>query len=275
MAANNFDFLKEWQINFILAIAVIAMLAAVGCGDGGFNYSSINEPIETHQDSFAVGESPRLVVVSFNGGITVEASTDGNIAVMATIRRANYVEYRVEQEGNTVTVVANQQERTTGNSPGAEIVVSVPANTQLKLDTTNGAILVRGTVRSGDVKTSNGPIELIDIKGTFVADTSNGLITINGFVGNVNLEASNGGIEFTGEMTPGGRNDIRTSNGSIDIVLRGTPSVKVDATASNGTIKSDVPIRTSSTKSTNLQGTIGRGEAGLRVDTSNGSITIR
>ena len=275
MAANNFDFLKGWQINFILAIAVIAMLAAVGCGDGGFNYSSINEPIETHQDSFAVGESPRLVVVSFNGGITVEASTDGNIAVMATIRRANYVEYRVEQEGNTVTVVANQQERTTGNSPGAEIVVSVPANTHLKLDTTNGAILVRGTVRSGDVKTSNGPIELIDIKGTFVADTSNGQITINGFVGNVNLETSNGGIEFTGEMTPGGRNDIRTSNGSIDIVLRGTPSVKVDATASNGTIKSDVPIRTSSTKSTNLQGTIGRGEADLRVDTSNASITIR
>ena len=275
MAANNFDFLKGWHRNLVLAMTVLAMLAAVGCGDGGFNYSSSDEPIETHQDLFDVGESPRLVVVSFNGGITVEASLDGSIEVMATIRRADHVEYRVEQEGNTVTVVANQQDRTTGNSPGAEIVVSVPANTQLKLDTTNGAIFVRGTVRSGDVKTSDGPIELIDVEGTFVADTSNGLIAVRGIVGNVNLETTNGSIEFAGEMIPGGRNDIRTSNGSIDIVLRGTPSVKVDATASNGTIKSEVPIRTSSTKSTSLQGTIGSGAADLRIDTANGSIVIR
>ena len=275
MDANNFDFLKGWHRNLVLAMTVLAMIAAVGCGDGGFNYSSSDEPIETHQDSFEVGESPRLVVVSFNGGITVEASSDGGIEVMATIRRADHVEYRVEQEGNTVTVVASRQERTTGNSPGAEIVVSVPANTQVKLVTSNGAIVVRGTVRSGDVKTSNGAIELTDVKGTFVADTSNGLISVRGIVGTVNLETSNGNIEFAGEMIPGGRNDIRTSNGSIDIVLRGTPSVEVDATTRNGTIKSDVPIRTSSTKSTSLQGTIGSGEADLRIDTANGSITIR
>ena len=178
-------------------------------------------------------------------------------------------------DGDTVTVVADQQERTTGKSQGAEIVVSVPANTQVKLVTSNGPIVVRGVQRSGTVETSNGPIELTDVGGTFVADTSDGLIAVRGMVGNVNLETTNGNIECAGEMIPGGRNDIRTSNGSIDIVLLGTPSVEVDATANNGTIKSDVPIRTSSTKSTSLQGTIGSGAADLRIDTANGSITIR
>lgn len=275
MSANNYDSLRRWRKNLVLGMVVIATLVTAGCGDGGFNYSSSNDPIETHQDSFAVGESPRLVVVSFNGGITVEAASGSSIEVMATIRRADKVEYRVEQEGNTVTVVAAQKERTTGNSPGAEIVVSVPTNTHVKLDTSNGPIVVRGVEQSGTVETSNGSIDLTDIRGMFVAVTRNGQITINGLVGNVNLETSNGRIEFVGEMIPGGRNEIRASNGSIDIVLRGTPSVNVDATASNGTIKSDVPIRTSSPKSTSLQGTIGSGAADLRVDTSNGSITIR
>ncbi|MQG77564.1 MAG: DUF4097 domain-containing protein [SAR202 cluster bacterium] len=275
MTVNQYDFLKGRHKNLLLAIAVLAILTAVGCGDGGFNYSSSDEPIETHQNSFDVGGSPSLFVVSFNGGITIEASTDGTITVMATIRRADKVEYRIKQEGDTITVVVDRTERTTGESPGAEIVVSVPASTRLKLDTTNGAIVVRGTLRSGDIKTSNGRIELTDVEGTFVADTSNGLIAIRGIVGNVNLETTNGNIEFSGELTPGGRNDIRTNNGSIDIVLRGTPSVEVDATTRNGTIKSDVPIRTSSTKSTSLQGTIGSGAADLRIDTSNGSIIIR
>lgn len=267
--------LTGWLKSVAVGLAVLGLLAAVGCEDGGFNYSSSDEPIETHDDSFDVGASPRLFVTSFNGSITVEASADGTVSVSATVRRADKVEYSVGQEGNTITVIAAEDARTTGKSPGADIVVAVPADTQIKLTTSNGPIVVRGIEQSGNVGTTNGPIELSDVQGTFVAETSNGRITVTGAVGDVILETSNGQIDFAGELTAGGRNIMKTSNGSIDIVLQGTPSVEVDTTTSNGTIRSDVPIRTSSTKSTKLDGTIGGGEAGLTAETSNGSIVIR
>jgi hypothetical protein len=256
-------------------LVAVGLLATVGCGDGGFNYSKSDEPIETYSDSFDVEPSIRLFVVTFNGSITVKASVDDRVTVNATVRRADKVEYRVEQEGNTITVIVAEHARTTGKSPGADIVVTVPADTTVKLTTNNGPIVVRGVEQSGNVGTSNGLIELIGVKGTFVAETSNGHITVNDAVGSVMLETTNGAINFAGEMTAGGRNIMKTSNGSIDIALQGTPSVEVDATTNNATIRSDIPINTSSTKSTKLEGTIGSGEANLTAETSNGSIVIR
>ena len=139
------SFLKgSWFRFLFIGLVAVMLLLTAGCGDGGINFSTSDEPVETHEDTFSVGTSPRLVIVSFNGRITVEASTDGSITVKAKVRRADKVDYRVKQEGDTITVVADQMERTTGRSPGAEIVVAVPADTEVKLLTSNGVITVRG-----------------------------------------------------------------------------------------------------------------------------------
>jgi DUF4097 and DUF4098 domain-containing protein YvlB len=111
--------------------------------------------------------------------------------------------------------------------------------------------------------------------GDLIARTSNGAIGVTGFSGGVELETSNGSVEFDGELTPGSANEMATSNGAVRVTLRGTPSVRLDATTSNSTVTSRLPVLTTSAGDNHLAGTIGDGEAELRVHSSNGSVTIQ
>lgn len=139
----------------------------------------------------------------------------------------------------------------------------------------NGSIEVRGLRGSGVLRTSNGKIVAGDFTGDLQASTSNGGIEVTGLKGSANLETSNGHISFSGELTPGSRNEIRTSNSGVSVRLEGTLSVVLDASTSNGKVSSELPLLATSTDNTHLAGTIGDGDSELSIRASNGSITIR
>ena len=263
-----------WAVGAVLLGAIL--LIGAGCGDIEIDLSSeSDEPVETRDDSFTVGSSPRLEVDSFNGRITVSLSSDDTIRVQATLRRADRIEYQVSQDGDTVRAEAREKGKTLGRSPGADIKVTAPVSTRVELRSSNGAIEVAGIEESGHLDTSNGKIVLKSVRGDFDASTSNGGIDVSGLVGTVTLETSNGSIDFTGELTPDGRNEMRTSNGSVHVHLQGTPSVRLDATTSNGGVTSKLPILATSTGENHLTGTIGDGDADLVIRTSNGSVTVQ
>ena len=253
----------------------ILLLTAAGCSSAA--------PTETRDDNFTVGDSVMLVVESFNGYIEINAGTDNEVRVEATLRNAPKVTYELSQDGDTITVSAQRTgKRVIGRSPGADITITAPARTDVELDTSNGRIELHGIEGSGYLRTSNGEIVLrnpgIDIdnmEGTAVFDTSNSSVDLQNVSGTIDVETSNGGISFSGEMTAGGSNRLKTSNGSVEVELRGTPSVSIDASTSNGKVKSDIPILATVTEKEHLVGIIGEGEADLRIRTSNGSVTIR
>lgn len=253
------------------------LLLAVGCGDIEINVGpDSDEPVETRDDSYTVGASPRLEVESFNGSIAVTPGSGDTIRVQATLRRADKLEYSVTQSGDTVRVEATREAGTIiGRSPGAEIEVTVPPSASVVLRTSNGMIEVRGLEESVSLRTSNGKIVVADVTGAIEARTSNGGIEVTGLVGSAELETSNGRISFAGELVAGSSSEMQTSNGSVDVTLEGTPSVQLDASTSNGDVESDLPVLATSTGDRHLVGTVGDGEADLRVQTSNGSVTIR
>jgi len=268
-----------------LTVVLAVGLLAAGCTFG---------PTETRDDSFVVGGSVRLVVSSENGSIEVNAGSDSEVRVQATLRGANRIEYEVKQDGDTITVTAHRTRRVLfGFGSGTDVVVTVPTSAEVDLETSNGRIELGGIQGSGSLRTSNGRMLLEDVVGDFVGDTSNGSITIdtmegsarihtsNGrvelrqVIGEIDVETSNGRISFSGEMTPGGRNRLITSNGNVTVELRGTPSVSLDASTSNGDVSSGLPILVTVMKDKELSGTIGDGEADLYIRTSNGDVTIR
>ncbi|MFC1935585.1 DUF4097 domain-containing protein [Chloroflexota bacterium] len=276
---------RPWPATVATVVGAIligaTLFLASGCDDiviergSGGSWSDSDEPIETRDDSFTVGSSPRLVVGSFNGRIAVSVGSDNSIRVQATLKRADKIDYEVSQDGDTVSVKARQKERTTGRSPGADIEVVAPSSARVELRTSNGMIELRGMEESGTLETSNGKIVVEDVRGNLDARTSNGSINVTELEGSVDLETSNGAINFDGELTPGGRNEMGTSNGSVNVTLRGKPSIHLDATTSNGTASSKLPITATSTGDNHLAGTIGDGEAELVIHTSNGSVTVR
>ena len=265
---------------WVILLGVI-LLIATGCGDIEITWDSdestsdSDEPVETRDNSFTVGPSPRINVISFNGRITVNPSSDNTVRVQAELRRADRIDYQVRQDGDTVSVEARQKGRTSGRSPGAHIDVMAPSSSSVELRTSNGTIELSGINKSGTLRTSNGTIIVENMKGDLDAGTSNGAIEVTGFVGSAILSTSNGAITFNGELVSRGRNEMETSNGSVDVTLQGTPSVRLDATTSNGNVTSKLPILTTSVGENHLAGTIGNGEAELFIHTSNGSVTIR
>jgi len=273
------------QISRFMAVALAVGLLAAGCTFG---------PTEIRDDSFAVGESVRLVVNSENGSIEVRIGSEDEVRVQATLRGANRIEYEAKQDSDTITVTARRTRRVLfGFGSGTDLVITVPTRVDVDLETSNGRIEVSGTQGAGSLRTSNGRIVLEDVVGDFVGDTSNGSITIdtmegsarlhtsNGrvelreVIGEVDVETSNGRITFSGEMIPGGRNRLITSNGNVSVELRGTASVALDASTSNGDVSSELPILVTVMKEKELTGTIGDGEADLYIRTSNGDVTIR
>jgi DUF4097 and DUF4098 domain-containing protein YvlB len=251
-------------------------------------------PTETREDRFTVAGPVQLVADSQNGRIEVEAGPDNEVYVQATLRGADRLEYEVRQEGDTITVTSRRTRRVLfGFGAGTDLVITVPASTVVDLETSNGRIELTGIHGSGSLDTSNGKIILEDVVGDFVGDTSNGSITIDGMEGSARLRTSNGGVDvqdvigefdietsngriaFSGELLPGGRNRLDTSNGRVEVELQGIPSVNLDASTSHGDVTSELPILVTVMKEKELTGTIGNGEADLRIRTSNGDITIR
>lgn len=270
----------------VIAVAVAAMLLVVtGCSVG---------PTEYRDDSFTVGMSPTVIVNNENGGIEINAGTDNEVRVEATLTDAPRVQYEISQDGDTITVdVSVTKQWWFYGSAAADITITTPAGTYVDIDTSNGSVELHGMEGSGVLNTSNGKIVLKDVKGSYDGTTSNGAIEIgtmegtcvistsNGSVdlwdvkGEVEVESSNGEIWFSGEMTAGTRSRLVTSNGKVDVELLGTPSVSLDAKTSNGVVTCELVITATLTREDHVVGTIGAGETELYIRTSNGDVTIR
>ena len=251
-------------------------------------------------DTFAVGDNPRLVVRGFNGRIRVRAGEPGSIRVRARLKKPRGIKYSAVQEGDLVTVEVKDQQSEgflhgfSRQSSGANIEVTVPVATSVDLATSNGPVELQGTESSGTVQTKNGRIRVENFKGDLNATTKNAPITVKTFSGSAELSSTNsrvsiedahgrfdarttnGSIKFQGSIEPGTDNRLATTNGSIKVALDADPSLKLTAATVNGRIRCEVPGFVAAVeKRHKLKGTVGEGEAELIAKTVNGSVTIQ
>ena len=255
----------------------------------------------TRENTFEVGETPRLEVRSFNGRVLVHAGEPGSILVKAKLKNPRGVEYSAVQEGDLVKVEATPTKRSDhflsglfGGGTGVRVDVSVPADTSVDVVTSNGPVELRGTERDAALRTSNAPVKIERFKGDLSAQTSNAPITVETLHGSADLKTSNGPVSiddvhgrfdaktingpvrFSGSMEPGGRNRLVTSNGNIKVKLELNPSLKLEASTVNGMVRCDSPGFVASVNTfRKLEGTVGEGEAELVAKTVNGLIAIR
>lgn len=251
-------------------------------------------------DTFAVGDNPRLVVRGFNGRIRVRAGEPGSIRVRARLKKPRGIKYSAVQEGDLVTVEVKDQQSEgflhgfSRQSSGANIEVTVPVATSVDLATSNGPVELQGTESSGTVQTKNGRIRVENFKGDLNATTKNAPITVKTLSGSAELSSTNsrvsiedahgrfdarttnGSLKFQGSIEPGTDNRLATTNGSIKVALAADPSLKLTAATVNGRVRCEVPGFVASVeKRHKLKGTVGEGEAELIAKTVNGSIAIQ
>ena len=267
----------------------------------GWSESEDSDKTSMRDDTFAVGDNPRLVVRGFNGRIRVRAGEPGSIRVRTRLKRPRGIKYSTVQEGDLVTVEAKPDRQSEGflhgfsrQSAGANIEVTVPVTTSVELSNSNGPVELRGTEGSGEVQTKNAPIRVEQFKGDLNATTKNGSIAIKTLSGSAELSTMNsrvsvedghgrfevrtinGPIKFQGSMEPKSHNRLSTLNGNIKVALDAEPSLTLKAATTNGRVRCEVPGFVAAVeKRHQLKGTMGTGEAELIAETQNGSIVVQ
>ncbi|MFN8619465.1 MAG: DUF4097 family beta strand repeat-containing protein [Chloroflexota bacterium] len=246
-------------------LALVALLASLlaGCTVNG----TVQETEEERQ-SFQVGASPRVIVESFNGRISVVSGSDGTVEARVNKRGsgtssdtakddlANVI-VDFDQVGDRITITARRADpgRILGNS-GADVDVTVPAASSVELRTQNGRVEAANVEGKILVRTSNGPITTRGGKDLDL-DTTNGQIAVNNPSGRLSLRTSNGGIDilaakevsvvaetsndpitFSGTLAPG-PHSFTTRNGDIDLTLPGDAAFTFDGQTSNGSVRTE------------------------------------
>ena len=255
---------------------------------------SVGEALQ--DDTFKVGEAPRVVIKNDNGRVRCEVGDEGAVRVRAILKNPRSVKYSVFQEGDVVTVEAKSKGKSSllgffGRRGSVDIVVTAPRATALDIRTGNGAVEASGFESESSVRTANGRIALQHMKGGLdvvatngkislgacegdvIARTTNGPIKVEDAMGSINASTVNGPLTFSGELLPSGNSKLKTVNGPVGVTLLGQLSLKVDASCVAGRVKSELPGLKASGRS--LEGTIGEGEAELVVRTVNGLINLR
>jgi DUF4097 and DUF4098 domain-containing protein YvlB len=260
-----------------------------------FALSAAHAATEIFDETYQVKPGTRLELRNQNGPVTVQGWGQPDVRVTAEKKtrwggKLEDVEIRVTV-GETMTIetihlVKNPKVSVTYDVrvPTGVIVGDVrTSNGKIEIngtqgnatvETSNGKIEIEHVRGDIEARTSNGKIEMEDVHGWVRAETSNGRIEIENVAGIQNLETSNGSI--VAEI-PAMHEDVRvrTSNGSLELHLSPDLSVDIELRTSNGKIAvRDLEIVTSEISETKLKGKIGNGGPTLHGKTSNGSIEI-
>jgi DUF4097 and DUF4098 domain-containing protein YvlB len=191
---------------------------------------------------FSDSAKPRTVIVKMiQGGITVRGYEGRDAIVETTARSGNNTRHSgrpsdvpegmhqiannsggldITEENNIVTIRG-------GVMHASDVVIQVPSQTSLKLETMNG-----------------GAILVENISGEIDAQNMNGAVTINNASGSVMANSMNGKVIVSlNKVTPNKTMSFSTMNGLIDVTLPADVKANLKMKTDNGDIWTDFDVK--------------------------------
>jgi len=223
----------------------------------------------------------RQMTLPATGALTVDGGQNGGIHVTGTNRSDVLVRACVQAWG-TSDGAAKALASSIRISEGPEVKadsgmsdshwsvsydISVPRNTDLKMNAHNGGISIDSVGGRLEFETMNGGVSLRDVSGDVKGRTTNGGVR----------------VALSGASWQGTGLDVQTTNGGVSLTMPQNYAAHVETGTVNGGFKSDIAAlnvetndqdryrrRTASRISADLNG----GGAPIRVVTTNGGIRI-
>lgn len=281
-------------------IALLALAPLSGCVGFGWEQAKFKQ---TRTLSVAHSAGKPIDVKTSNGAISVVQGQTSEVTIIANLKATTQerldatrvVAVRDEHDALSVRVV--WPDNAPKGSEGCAFEISLPDAVGVRLQTSNGAITIKGLGGDADLRTSNGQIRADNHAGAVKAESSNGAITITGCSGAVTADSSNGEITLTDTGAPvhadtsngavelsmhpaaSGPINLSTSNGAIEVTLSPSFLGSLTASTSNGTFSvqgiDKSMVQSLSKKSGVLRFGDATSAAASSLSTSNGSITVR
>jgi DUF4097 and DUF4098 domain-containing protein YvlB len=293
-------------------IAVLVCAPLVGCVVVGVDSQG---QIVREEKRFSTDGPPDLHLATFDGAIEVRATDSSQVLVEIEKRgptREAVDELRVEssQNGSRIEVEVKRPSREgiTGFglnvSSSAKLIVSVPRRAGIVARTGDGAIRIEGVEGRIELRTGDGSIHVSSVKGELALNTGDGAITVDRAEGRLALETGDGGVNVEGNLSAVRMHtgdgsivyradaatrmdddwEISTGDGSVSLFLPSGFSADLDAHTGDGRIRNDLDVtntRGSGDRGSDegekrtLRGRLGEGGKRLKVQTGDGSITLK
>jgi DUF4097 and DUF4098 domain-containing protein YvlB len=248
----------------LIGVSILSVVCAIGgCSKWTVQYD------RTEQVRSPLAGGSLVAVETHNGRIKVSRSEPAECRVVATIHASadttqeakdlvEKAKVKLVPSGKTLTVELDKPVLLPDQSVWADYDITVPKSTDLKLSAYNGSVAVTGTA------------------GKVAAVAHNGSMIMEGTSGPLDLETHNGQIcvKYAKEAPSICNVSLVTYNGEIDFTPPPNLSARVDFKTYNGRIKTDLPLTVKGTIGRRIQGTVGKGEGNLHLETHNGSIIL-
>ena len=270
-----------------IALTLVLGLALTGCvfvvADSGGVSLSGKDYRENYHKTFPLGPDGRFSVKNVNGDIHISTWDKPEADVSAIkVSKSNEENLKLvtieDQSSNGYVAIDTIWPKSPFRNLriSVDYEIKVPAGVRIEyVRSTNGDLELVGKFGEVAADTTNGNIRLEGAAGPAVLDTTNGDIHAADIRGSVKADTTNGGIHLT---IDGLKDNVTadTTNGSITVKLLGAVNARLDASTTNGHIDVAVPVTISNLSKSrrHLSGTIGDGGPLLKLDTTNGSITI-
>lgn len=254
----------------LLALTTAVLISFQGCSVFKKKYAKV----ETKEYKLKASNYKKMEVENPNGDIIIKRSdNDSLITIKAEITK--YVTKKeldqptkdvildIDSTGSTLRIsdIANKYDNSfhiqfdMHKSTNVDYIIYVPSSIE---------ILVDGT---------NGKVELKEFNNDVKVDLTNGNVKVENVYGKIKLELTNGNI--TAKLDSTKSLDFETINGNIKLEVGEKFSGVFDLQTVNGKInRKNVNFSSTDEEKKEFKGTLGKGDATVKMHTTNGRINI-
>jgi hypothetical protein len=277
---DSFQFTKERtpmiRKIFSLSLTLIALSVATFAQREEKNLDCNNQWNNRGRDWFNSCRMQEMTLPANGGLFTVDGRGNGSVRVKGWEKNEIFVRAQLQGFGKSQASADSYLEQTrvivsdsTVRGEGPQVrgsggwsvsyEVFVPRRSDLSLKGSNGSLSVSDVAGNIELNTSNGSVNLRNVAGNVRGGTVNGSI-------NVELEGSS----WQGEGL-----DLHTTNGSVRLILPDGYNAHFAGRTVNGGMNFDFPVTVVGKIERNINTNLGNGGAPIRVQTTNGSVSLK
>ena len=249
-----------------LILLAVTVITVGGCN---LNLSTDVEAKDQWTRTYPLTADGTLLLATTNGQIDITGGDTDKVTITAErIVRAGTEEAAKQQLAlfEMKEDVSPSRVSIDSSSRGVTINVSRRVNYTVTLPRTASVTLT----------STNGEITVSNIGGHFAAESTNGRITGTGLQKSAQVSTSNGVIALTFDNV--GAEGIRadTTNGTVTISIPTSTNAELSARVTNGVITHEnLNLQVAESSRRRVDGRLGTGGPLIRLETTNGAITIR
>ena len=247
-------------MKYAWSVLILGGISLAGCDDLG-DFAHVKEDFHY---SYAMPAGGHLNVENTNGSVEIVGWDRNTIDVSGTKFAANgdrlrEINIKVSVNGNSASIVTETPKDFWHGSFGAKYLIRVPGQTMIEnVRTTNGTVNVEDLRGGGHVTSTNGRISLTRDTGDYDVHTTNGAIELQDCSGNERAHTTNGGVH--GRLKAGAIN-AQSQNGGIDVTIEQPQDGQ--------------PLRASTTNGGITLALEEFHDNSITADTTNGGVTLR